>query len=153
MSQYEACIDAKYAYAIVDLVSRKWIATHLTANPDSVAARVLFARGLDNEQLLTDKLRDRLNNPDGHLPDDDTAVPLLLAISDNGTEMRAADTRRFQAICSIIQHSAGVAPRPTKPGSRRSGVTSNTNTPTSRPSTTPPCSLPNSNGSDPTTTR
>ena len=73
-SQFENCEQAKYAYAIVDLVSRKWIATHLTANPDL------------------------------ELPDDDTAVPLLLAISDNGTEMRATDTRRFMALCSIAQH-------------------------------------------------
>jgi transposase InsO family protein len=29
---------------------------------------------------------------------------LLLAISDNGTEMRATDTRRFMALCSIAQH-------------------------------------------------
>lgn len=103
-SQFEACEPAKYAYAIVDLVSRKWIATHLTANPDSVAARVLFARGLDNEHLLTDQLRDRLASPHSTLPDDDTTVPLLLAISDNGTEMRADDTRRFMALCSIAQH-------------------------------------------------
>lgn len=103
-SQFENCELAKYAYAIVDLVSRKWIATHLTANPDSVAARVLFARGLDNEDLLTDHLRDRLAEPDSALPDDDAAVPLLLAISDNGTEMRAHDTRRFMALCSIAQH-------------------------------------------------
>ena len=33
---------------------------------------------------------------------DDT--PLLLAISDNGTEMKANDTRRFMALCSIAQH-------------------------------------------------
>ncbi|MEZ5383492.1 MAG: integrase core domain-containing protein [Microthrixaceae bacterium] len=103
-SQFERCTAAKYAYAIIDLVSRKWIATHLTATPDSVAARILFSRGLDNEGLLTDALRDRLADPDAELPDDDTGVPLLLAISDNGTEMRANDTRRFMALCSIAQH-------------------------------------------------
>jgi transposase InsO family protein len=103
-SQFERCVDAKYAYAIVDLVSRKWIATHLTANPDSVAARVLFQRGLDNEGLLTNELRTRLDDADTNLPDDDTEIPLLLAISDNGTEMRAHDTRRFMALCSIAQH-------------------------------------------------
>lgn len=101
-SQFEACLPAKWAYAIVDLVSRKWIATHLTANPDSVAARVLFTRGLDNEGLLTDELQARL--ADGELADDDEGVPLLLAVSDNGTEMRAGDTRRFMALCSIAQH-------------------------------------------------
>ena len=62
---------------IVDVVSRKWISTHLTANPDSVAARVLFSRGLDNEGLLTDELRARL---------------------------AADETRRFMALCSIAQH-------------------------------------------------
>ena len=56
-SQFGSCVAAKYAYAIVDLVSRKWISTHLTANPDSVAARVPFSRGLDNEGLLTDDHR------------------------------------------------------------------------------------------------
>ena len=104
MSQFEACVDAKYAYAIVDIVSRKWIATHLTANPDSVAARVLFARGLDAEGLLTDELAARLADPDAEIPDDQDTMPLLLAISDNGTEMRANDTRRFMALCSIAQH-------------------------------------------------
>jgi putative transposase len=103
-SQFETCVAARYAYAIVDLVSRKWIATHLTASPDSVAARILFLRGLDDERLLTDELHARLADPDSTLPDDDPTVPLLLAISDNGTEMRAHDTRRFLALCSIAQH-------------------------------------------------
>ena len=102
-SQFERCVAAKHAYAIVDLVSRKWISTHLTANPDSVAARVLFSRGLDNEGLLTDELRARLTDPDTALPDGDQA-PLLLAVSDNGTEMHANETRRFMALCSIAQH-------------------------------------------------
>ena len=102
-SQFERCVAAKHAYAIVDLVSRKWISTHLTANPDSVAARVLFSRGLDNEGLLTDELRARLTDPDTALPDGDWA-PLLLAVSDNGTEMHANETRRFMALCSIAQH-------------------------------------------------
>ncbi|WP_423917387.1 integrase [Candidatus Poriferisodalis sp.] len=103
-TQFPACRPAKHAYAIVDLVSRKWICTHLTANPDSVAARVLFMRGLDNEGLLTDELRARLDDPDAEPPDDRAEIPLLLAISDNGTEMRANDTRRFMALCSIAQH-------------------------------------------------
>ncbi|MFN3218611.1 MAG: transposase [Acidimicrobiales bacterium] len=103
-SQFETCVAARYAYAIVDLVSRKWISTHLTANPDSVAARVVFTAGLDNEGLLTNDLRDRLDDPDAEPPDSDGDVPLLLAISDNGPEMRANDTRRFMALCSIAQH-------------------------------------------------
>jgi len=101
-SQFQRCASAEHAYAIVDVVSRKWTAVRLAASPDSVAARVLFARGLDDEGLLTDDIAARLADPGAELPDDDD-VPLLLAISDNGTEMCAKDTRRFMALCSIAQ--------------------------------------------------
>jgi len=106
-SQFETCTAARYAYAIIDLVSRKWIATHLTANPDSVAARVLFQRGLHNEHMLTDQLRARLDDPDTALPDDDTTIPLLLAISDIHSECRVdrpatRSSRRFDRCrCSV----------------------------------------------------
>ncbi|MDE0495979.1 MAG: integrase core domain-containing protein, partial [Acidimicrobiaceae bacterium] len=102
-TQFPACGAAKHAYAVVDVVSRKWIATHLTATPDSVAARVLFARALDSEGLLSDEIAARLADPDAELPDDND-IPLLLALSDNGPEMRAGDTARFMAVCSIVQH-------------------------------------------------
>lgn len=103
-TQFPACDTAKYAYAIVDVVSRKWIATHLTATPDSVAARVLFAEGLDNEGLLSGELAARLADPDAEPPHSGPDVPLLLALSDNGPEMRAGDTAKFMAVCSIVQH-------------------------------------------------
>jgi hypothetical protein len=48
-SQFETCAAARYANAIINLVSRRWIAAHLTSNPHSVAARVLFSCGRDNE--------------------------------------------------------------------------------------------------------
>ncbi|MCY3962080.1 MAG: hypothetical protein OXG34_10525 [bacterium] len=64
-------------------MSREWVAVHLTSSPDSVAARVLSTRALDNEGLLADDLADRLADPGAELPDDED-VPLLLAISDNG---------------------------------------------------------------------
>jgi transposase InsO family protein len=106
-SQFETCATSKYAYGIIDLVSRKWIAVTLTPEPTSVSARVLFIKALDAEGLLTDDLAARLSDldDDTEIPalDADT-VPLLLAISDNGTEMKAHDTRRFMALCSIAQH-------------------------------------------------
>ncbi len=102
-TQFPRCRQTKYAYAIVDVVSRKWIATHHTASPDSVAARLLFTQALHNEQLLTEQLAARLADPDAEPPHGD-GVPLLLAISDNGPEMRAGDTAKFMAICSIAQH-------------------------------------------------
>ncbi len=101
-TEFGACLTAKHAYAIVDVVSKKWIATHLTAAPDSVAARVLFARALDSEGFLTEELAARLADPDAQPPDGDE-TPLLAALSDNGPEMRAGDTAKFMAICSIAQ--------------------------------------------------
>ena len=102
-TQFPRCRHTKYAYAIVDVVSRKWIATHHTSAPDSVAARVLFTRALDNEHLLTDETAARLGDPHAEPPHSD-GVPLLLAISDNGPEMRAGDTAKFMALCSTAQH-------------------------------------------------
>ena len=102
-TQFPACTPAKHVYAIVDVVSRKWIATHLTPAPDSVAARVLFAKALSSEGLLTEEAAARLDNPNSDMPDNDD-VPLLLAVSDNGPEMRAGDTAKFMAMCSIAQH-------------------------------------------------
>lgn len=103
-SQFERCKASKHAYGVIDLVSRKWVAVTLTPEPDSVAARVLFLKALESEGLLTDGIVEAL----GALDDDEIPVlddaPLLLAISDNGTEMRAKDTRRFMALCSIAQH-------------------------------------------------
>ncbi|WP_419945774.1 transposase [Candidatus Poriferisodalis sp.] len=102
-TQFPRCRPAKHAYAIVDVVSRKWIAAHLTGTPDSVAARVLSAEALQAEGLLTDEIAARLADPDAEPPQHDD-IPLLLALSDNGPEMRAGDTARFMAACSIAQH-------------------------------------------------
>ena len=102
-TQFGACKPAKHVYAIVDVVSRKWIAIHHTAAPDSVAARVLFAKALQNEGLLGDEAAAQFDNPHAELPDSDE-IPLLLAVSDNGPEMRSGDTARFMALCSIAQH-------------------------------------------------
>jgi transposase InsO family protein len=104
-SQFERCIASKYAYAIVDIVSHKWIATILTPEPTSTQVKVLFLKALDAEGLLTDDLVERLaGDEDTDRIDDLPDVPLLLAVSDNGTEMRSRETRRFLALCSIAQH-------------------------------------------------
>jgi transposase InsO family protein len=98
-------VASRYAYAIVDIVSRKWIATILAPEPTGTQVRVLFLKALDAEGLLTDELADRLATLDDSAPVDDLPeVPLLLAVSDNGTEMRCRDTRRFLTVCSIAQH-------------------------------------------------
>jgi transposase InsO family protein len=105
MSKFERCVASRYAYAIVDLVSRKWIATVLSSEPTGVTVRVLFTKALDAEGLLTDELAERLADLDDQaIGDDDPDVPLLVAISDNGSEMKCRDTRKFMAVCSIVQH-------------------------------------------------
>lgn len=105
MSQFERCVASKYAYGIIDLVSRKWIATTLSSESTGTSVRVLFAKALDSEGLLTDELAERLADlDDTNIAEDDPAVPLLVAISDNGTEMRCRETRKFMAVCSIVQH-------------------------------------------------
>jgi transposase InsO family protein len=101
-SQFERCRAAKYAYAIVDVVSRKWIATLLAAEATSVQVKVLFSEALRAEAILDD-LDWRLEHPDAVDFDADD-VPVLLAVSDNGTEMTAASTRAFLASMSIAQH-------------------------------------------------
>jgi putative transposase len=104
-SQFERCLAAKYAYAIIDLVSRKWIATIVASEATGISVRVLFTKALAAEGLLSDELAARLADLDDQaVGDDDPAIPLLVAISDNGTEMKCRDTRRFMAICSIAQH-------------------------------------------------
>lgn len=104
-SQFERCAASKYAYAIIDLVSRKWINTLLTPNPDTVAVKVLFTNALDTEAMLTDKLRHRLDllGEGKAIPEHD-GTPILLAVSDNGTEMRSDGTRTFMAALSVAQH-------------------------------------------------
>jgi putative transposase len=104
-SQFERCVASKYAYGIIDLVSRKWIATVLSAEPTGVTVRVLFTKALEAEGLLSDTLAVRLADLDDQaIGDNDPDLPLLVAISDNGTEMKCRDTRKFMAVCSIVQH-------------------------------------------------
>jgi transposase InsO family protein len=101
-SQFERCRAGRYAYAIVDIVSRKWITTLLAAEPTSVTVKVLFTQALRAEGILDD-LDWRLAHPELVDVDDET-LPVLLAVSDNGTEMTSTTTRAFLATMSIAQH-------------------------------------------------
>src|SRR5947209_6389334 len=86
----------RVAYAIVDVVTRYWIGYLLTSEQTHTQAQLLFARALEDQGLL---------GPDGlppdHGPED---PPILVAWSDNGTEMTATDTRQFMALMTIAQH-------------------------------------------------
>jgi putative transposase len=86
----------RVAYAIVDVVTRYWIGYLLSSEQTSTQAQLLFARALEDQDLL---------DADGRPPaGDDDDMPVLIAWSDNGTEMTAIDTRKFMALMAITQH-------------------------------------------------
>jgi transposase InsO family protein len=101
------------AVAILDLVSRKWLATLVTAEESSVQVAVAFTAALAAEGLLeraeahgSDALRAALAAGRPEPLAELTAagdVPLLLAISDNGPQMRSFTTREFMAALAIAQ--------------------------------------------------
>ena len=86
----------RVAYAIVDVVTRYWIGYLLTTEQTTTQVQLLFARALEDQGLL---------GPDGlPLDRDGEGPPILVAWSDNGSEMKAEDTRQFMALMTIAQH-------------------------------------------------
>ena len=86
----------RVAYAIVDVVTRYWIGYLLTTEQTTTQVQLLFARALEDQGLL---------GPDGlPLDRDGEGPPILVAWSDNGSEMKAEDTRQFMALMTIVQH-------------------------------------------------
>ena len=143
----------RVAYAVLDVVTRKWLATLVTAEEDRhpstgrVSGDALDSEGLWPAVEARQAQRTR-HDGDG----DGDEEPTLLVMSDNGPQMRAGTTREFWALCSIAPTSAGPAPRLTRHGSRRCSATSRPSGPTSRRSPTPTCCEPNSTSSARTTT-
>ncbi len=88
---------------IEDLVSRKWL-THLVSSEETTTqVQAAFTTALESEGLLEDALARAATgrvDPDA----DDGVTPLLLAVSDNGSQMIATGTRRFMALVAIAQH-------------------------------------------------
>ena len=87
------------AFAIVDVVSRRWIHTIVTAEESSTQVQLLFAEALEAEGLMARLTPERLN-----LAVDDPRRPVLLAWSDNGPQMTSASTREFMALMAIWQY-------------------------------------------------
>ena len=126
-THFMVCTAAPVVYGIVDVVSRKWITTLHTPEATSTQVKVLFLNALDNEGLL-EPLEWRLDHPDDvDLSDDD--APILLAVSDNGPEMRSDETRAFMALVTIGQHFGRPSTRPIRRGSKHCGATSKPRTP------------------------
>ena len=140
----------RVAYAILDVVTRKWLATLVTAEETATQVEVVFTEALDSEGLWP-AVEARQADRARHGGDSDEE-PILLARSDNGPQMRAGTTREFLALCSIGPASAGPAPRLTRHGSRPCSATSKPSGPTSRRSPTPTRCEQNSTTPDTTTT-
>ena len=86
----------RVAYAIVDVVTRYWIGYLLTSEQTPTQVQLLFATALEDQQLL---------GVDGRPPAvQGDEMPVLIAWSDNGSEMTALDTRKFMALMAITQH-------------------------------------------------
>jgi putative transposase len=85
----------RVAYAIVDVVTRYWIGYLLSVEQTTTQAQLLFARALEDQSLL---------GADGGPIGAGHDGPILVAWSDNGSEMTAIDTRQFMALMAIAQH-------------------------------------------------
>ena len=85
----------RVAYAIVDVVTRYWIGYLLTSEQTHTQVQLLFASALEDQGLLGHDGRPLRDEQDG---------PVLVAWSDNGSEMKAIDTRQFMALMAIAQH-------------------------------------------------
>lgn len=91
--------------AELDVVSRYWLSTVVSAEESSTQVEVAFTRALvadGKEHLLDEVLLDELAH--GVVPDNDERVPVLLAVSDNGPQMTSTATAVFMAGARIAQH-------------------------------------------------
>jgi putative transposase len=100
-TSFDRCRGAS-AVAVMDLVTRKWLVTVVSAEQTSTQIQVAFMDALEAEGLLDLALA----RADGavDLSVDDPSRPILLAVSDNGPQMRSGSTREFMALCAIAQH-------------------------------------------------
>lgn len=89
----------RVCFAIVDMVSRKWIDMLVSVEETATQVQVIFEHALEVEGLLELLTDERLD-----LDPDDPRRPILLAVSDNGPPMTARDTRAFMALMAIAQH-------------------------------------------------
>ncbi|MQA17353.1 MAG: integrase, partial [Pseudonocardiaceae bacterium] len=93
------------AIAVLDVVSRYWLSTVLAPEETWVQVETAFIAALEADGkgwLLEDAtLAEQLAS--GQVPDNDDRVPVLLAVSDNGPQMKASKTAEFMAIARIAQ--------------------------------------------------
>ena len=86
------------AFAIVDVVSRRWIDTLVSTEETSTQVRVIFDRALAAEglaELITPERVEQFA--------EDPTRPILLARSDNGPQMTSTATRDLFAALAVAQ--------------------------------------------------
>jgi len=88
---------------IEDLVSRKWLAEVVSVEETSTQVEVAFTAALEAEGLF-EQVQARHGDGRVDLAVEDETRPILLAVSDNGPQMKSHSTREFLAMCSIAQH-------------------------------------------------
>ena len=93
-------------FAVMDLVTRKWITELVSIEETSTQVQVAFIDALEAEGLL-ELIEARQDAPTADTPfpaAQDVLPPVLLAVSDNGPQMTSCSTREFMAMCAIAQH-------------------------------------------------
>ena len=88
----------RVAFAIVDVVSRRWIDTLVSIEETSTQVRVIFDSALAAEGLTELITPERVE-----LFEQDPTQPILLACSDNGPQMTSKATREFFAALAVAQ--------------------------------------------------
>lgn len=93
------------AVAVLDVVSRYWLSTVVSAEETSTQVEVAFTRALitDGKDHLLEDHTLLAELAGGTIPDRDE-LPVLLAVSDNGPQMTSAATATFMAGARIAQH-------------------------------------------------
>ena len=86
------------AFAIVDVVTRRWIDTLVSIEETSTQVRVLFDQALAAEGLTELITPERVE-----LFEQDPTEPILLACSDNGPQMTSKATRELFAGLAVAQ--------------------------------------------------
>jgi transposase InsO family protein len=88
----------RVAFAIIDVVSRKWIATLVSVEETSTQVAVIF-----DHAIVAEGLADLITPERLELALDDPARPILLACSDNGSPMTSHDTRNLFVGLAVAQ--------------------------------------------------
>jgi len=103
-THFTAC--GRAAIAVMDVVSRYWLTTLVSAQETSLQVEVAFINALTTaglEHLIDLDTLDLLRAGRITLADLDDRSPVLLAVSDNGPQMRSTDTRQMMAAFAIGQ--------------------------------------------------